>query len=314
MSAGGRAIDALNAAALSAALATAGLAGWVLARPATAAMPAPAAASAAGSIVDGDGTAVAVRDYRRIVSLVPELDDALAAMGLTDRLAAVSAYSREHGVASRQLRGVPGTVPTGASVEDVLALRPDLVLASPISDPGRTARIRAAGVAVFRIGQERGAQDAAAAMRQVAALCGEPAAGTALAERFLRRLAHVADPRLPRLRACYVAWYDGKLFGGAAGTSYHDLIESGGLTDAASERGYRDWPEYRVEDLIAIAPEVLVTGAGMGAHLAELPAAGDIPAIAHHRIIEVDPALLSGPGLSMLDAAEAIARAREALP
>ena len=39
-----------------------------------------------------------------------------------------------------------------------------------------------------------------------------------------------------------------------------------------------------------------------------------IPAIAHHRIIEVDPALLSGPGLSMLDAAEAIARAREALP
>jgi ABC-type hemin transport system substrate-binding protein len=308
-----RAIDTLNAAALVVALAAAGALGWGLARPPAYQEGAEGPAGPSSAMVVGaDGVAVPVRSYHRIVSLVPALDDALADMGMLDRVAAVTGYAREHSTRHRQLRLVFGTVPAGASVEDLLAFHPDLVLAAAYSDPGRNARLRAAGVPVLDIGQERDAQESAESVRHLAEVCGDPRIGTEVADAFLRRFARVADPRLPRQAACYVGILAGRLEGGAAGTVYSEVLQAAGFADAAAAHGYHDYPDYRVEDLIAIAPEVIVTGNGMAAQIIALPGAERIPAVAQHRVLEIDRDVLSATGLGMLDAAEAIARAREA--
>jgi iron complex transport system substrate-binding protein len=322
MGAGGR-IDGVNAAALGLALLLAATIAW------TATVAVPASSDSGGAeragvvevladgseaVRGGDGEAVRVADYHRIVSLVPEVDDALAALGAVDRLVAIGGYSREHSVYARHLTPVRGTVPGGAGVEDVLALKPDLVVVSAYSDVGRTQRLRAAGVPVFHLGRESGADDAALAVRRIAALCGECALGDRIAERFLARLRRVADPVLPRYGACYVECVGTQIFLASVGTNQSDVIVAAGFADAAAAAGYRGYGECRLEDLLRIAPAVIVAPRGSAATIAALPGSDAIPAVARRRIVEVDAALLSSPGLAMLDAAEAVAAARARLP
>ncbi len=333
------ALDALNAGALALALIVGGGVGWTCSRAPRLPGGAAASVSTRPSVVEsdpagiavvrgGDGVAVPVRDYRRIVCLVPELDDAFAELGMVDRLAAISAYSRAHSARARHLRQVPGSVATGAGIEDVLAFTPDLVVVAAFSDQGRSERMRSAGVAVFNIGPERGAADAAVAIRRIAALCGEATLGDEAAARFTDRLAHLADRfdmhgahepgetavMRGRPRACYVSCYGTRLFGGSTGTSYADIIAAAGFADAAAEHGYAGQLDYRIEDLLAISPDVIITGTGMGAAIAALPATAGIPAVATKRIIEIPVDLLVSPGIAILEAAEAAVAARERLP
>jgi len=261
-----------------------------------------------------DGVWVAPGPYQRIISLDPAIDDALAEMGLAPRLLAVSSWSYAHGSRARLLQQVPHQLPPGAGLEDLLALHGDLVLVSGASDPLRSAHLRAAGMTVFDCGTERTAADAAQALRQVAALLGQALLGEQLASRFLSRLERVRDPSLPQLSACYVAIYGGELLGGTTGTTYHDLLVAASLDDAAARRGWRDWPTYHQEDLVTMAPQVIVTVTGMGATLRALPGAARIPALAADRIIEVDGDLLAQTGIGELEAAEAVAAARRRLP
>jgi iron complex transport system substrate-binding protein len=319
-----RGTDLINGAGLALAVAT----GTVLAlfgaeRTDTATAPTTASAdggvrerlpSGAWAVRGGDGTLLPVADYHRIVCLVPEADDAFAELGLTARLAGISAYSRAHSRHATALAAVPGTVATGAGVEAILALHPDLVVAAAFSDGGRNARLRAAGIPVFDLGSESGVADAARNLQRLAALCGDDAAGARLAHAFQRRLAHVADPAAARPRALYVAVWGRRLSGAATGTGGHDLLTAAGCRDAAADAGLTGWPDYQIEDLRRLDPDLIVTATGMGAGLADLPGAQDIRALRDHRIVEVDPDLLDSPGLTMLDAAEALADGIQSLP
>jgi len=294
--------DGANAVALLGACLLALACGWT--RRATDPPAAGAAGSALSQVRSADGAWVATGPYQRIISLDPAIDDALAEMGMSARLLAISSWSYAHGSRARLLQQVPHQ----------LALHGDLVLVSGASDPLRSAHLRAAGMTVFDCGTERTAADAAQALRQVATLLGQAALGEEFASRFLTRLDRVRDPRLPELGACYVATYGGELLGGTAGTTYHDLLVAATLGDAAALHGWRDWPTYHLEDLVAMAPQVILTGTGMGASLRALPGAKRIPALAANRIIEVDPDLLSQTGIGELEAAEAVAAARRRLP
>ncbi len=319
----GRRIDVANALALAIALTSAAAIAYACS-PRTAvggAAIAVVAPTIVEALPDGgvgvrgsDQVAVRVADYRRIASLVPEADEALAVMGMVDRLSAIGAYSRGHSVYARHLAAVPGTIASGSGVEDVLTLKPDLVLVSAFSDPGRTERLRAAGIPVFHLGSASGAAEAALAVRRIAALCGESALGDRQAERFLQRLARVADPALSKTAACYVECVGTQLFLASAGTNQSDILVAAGFEDAAARVGYRGYGECRIEDLLRIAPAVIIAPVGSGATLAGLVGSAGIPAIAQHRIIEVDAGLLSSPGVAMLDAAEAVAAGRGRLP
>jgi len=305
----------INAGGLALAIALATTCALVSAhRVPVAAVTAPAAhdireamAGGAWGVRGGDGVVLPVADYHRIVCLVPEADDAFAELGLATRLIGISAYSREHSRHAVALAGVPATINAGAGVEALLALHPDLVISAAFSDPGRNDRLRAAGIPVFDLGAEAGIGDAAQNVRRLAALCGEWLTGDQVAASFLRRLGHVADAHAARPRALYVAVWGRRMSGAGAGTGGHDLLEAAGCSDAAAAAGLKGWPDYTVEDLRRLDPDIIVTATGMGAAIAELPGALDVPAMRRRSIVEVDPDLLDSPGLTMLDAAEAVA-------
>ena len=248
-----------------------------------------------------DGVVVSARAYRAIVSLDPAADDALVALGLATRLRAISAWSAEHAIHGAELAHVPGRVQAGASAEAIAAMHPDLVLVGSTSDPVRTARLRAGGLTVFACGGEGTAADVAAAVRRLGAVLGEPAAGEALSQLFLARLEAVAhgEPRIDT--AVYCADYAGRIYGGAGGTAIHDILNSSGLIDLAASRGWKEVPEYHLEDLVAMQPRFLVTGTDSAALLRALPGFDQLHL---DGIIVIDSGLLQVTGIGMVDAAQ----------
>lgn len=88
------------------------------------------------------------RDFRRIVSLVPSLSEALVVLGLGDRLVGVTAYCVEPPGAFDGLARVGGT--KDADVDAILALRPELVIANQEENTARVVgRLADRGIPVW---------------------------------------------------------------------------------------------------------------------------------------------------------------------
>lgn len=314
--------DLGNALAIAAALALAAAASAPGRAPEASAAPPEARATPAldvrrlpdgrRALVDATGHPVPLRDYRRIVAGSTVSRELLAELAERDRIAGVIDYALDDSAEAFRFAGVP-RLKRVTDVEAVLALRPDLVLVHGIRDPARVTRLREAGLEVFDLGQMRGLIDLEPNLHQVAALLGAPERGAHAAAALRRRLAAVAAdvPADARRAGMYVSVYGDRMLGGAAGSSFHDVLTAAGLVDAAAAAGYRGWPQYSAEDLLRIAPEVVVTQSGMGQRLCSQPGLDGLAVCAGDRaaVVELPRDVLISPGLTMLEAAEQL-RAR----
>jgi iron complex transport system substrate-binding protein len=245
--------------------------------------------------------------YRRIASTGIMSDAILAEICEPERVAAWSVFS--DGPDAYRL----GPQPRLKGIDDleaIIALRPDLVLVSTYGgEADRLARLRDAGLTVCDLGPQGGLEALAQNADAIGRLIGAPQRADHFIANLRRRLAGVAAslPRdLPRRRAVYVQLISDHLYGGTVGTSYHDVLVAAGLDDLAAG-SYRNWPQYTVEQLIALDPEVIVTLRGAAVGLRRLPGIGSLRAAqAADGIIEIDSALLEHPGPIMLEAAETL--------
>jgi iron complex transport system substrate-binding protein len=216
------------------------------------------------ALLDSTGYPVPLRPYRRIVSTSVVTDRLLVALCEPDRVLAFSSSGARESPWAYQYSGKPSVEGLGA-LEPLIALKPDLVLMSRFGGPGRMARLRAAGIEVFDLGELHGLVSLAPITRWVGELLGHPERAEDFLHTFQRRLAGVSASlgSRPRKRALYVAAIGPVLIGGTNGTSYHDVMTAAGLVDAAAGR-FKDWPQYTAEQIMALAPDLLVTKEGMG--------------------------------------------------
>lgn len=257
---------------------------------------------------DAGGVDVPLREYRRIVSATIVADRVLADLCEPDRVIAFTRHGAESSSFAHRLHGKP-LVHARASVEEMLALKPDLVIVNNLVDPGYVARLREHGLTVFDLGHMRGLDTLLTNIRAIGFLIGAPARGEAYARTLETRMRRVAalKRREKAPRALYVSTYADKLFGGTARTSYHDVIVHAGLRDVATEAGYEGWPELTAERLLALDPEVVVTKVGMGAVLCRHAGLSALrPCRGQGRIIELADTLIDDPGPGMLEATEAL--------
>ncbi len=307
--------DTANAIALLAALALS-LVAVRLARHEGAAVAAAIAPRAQPSYVtmadgrralrDAGGVAVPLGGYRRIVSLSLASDALLVELAEPERVAAFSSFST--GFYAYKLGARPRLAGL-ADLEAIAALHPDLVLCTAFGgEADRLERLRAAGLAVFDLGDQAGFATLAADAEAIGALLGATERAERLITNLRRRLDAVSAslPKERRRRGVFVELYGETLSGGATGTSYHDVLVAAGIDDVAAGR-YHGWPQYRLEEFIALDPEVIVTMRGMGERLRRLPGLAAMRAArSPDGIIQLDGALLTDPGPAMLDAAEAL--------
>jgi iron complex transport system substrate-binding protein len=243
---------------------------------------------------------------RRVVSLAPSVTEVVFALGAGERLVGVCAQC-DRPPAVERLPRVGGYL--APSVEAVVALRPDLVVAVP--SPGNREAVRAVertGVRVLVV-RDRTLGDLWDSIRAVAAALGMADAGERLATDVRARLdaVHARVAALPRRRVLVVVGHR-PLVAVGSGTLQDELLAIAGAENVAGDAGGA-WPTIALEIVVARAPDVIVDasmGTDRGAH--ELFAGlATVPAVRDGRIVRLDSDAFLRAGPRVPDAAEALA-------
>jgi iron complex transport system substrate-binding protein len=196
----------------------------------------------------------------RIVSLNPCLDALLVHLADRRQIAGISRLSRDPEAST--IAPVAASLPvTGETAEEVLLLRPDLVLASTHTALATRRALQRMGVEVAAFGAPATVAESLAQVRQVAMRVGRPARGETLAGRIEAALAAATAPG--RRRPEMLVLLSGGLAAGP-GSLPDDLLRRLGVVNAAARLGLSGWTPAPVEALLTAPPEILVRAGGGG--------------------------------------------------
>lgn len=241
----------------------------------------------------------AERPHPTIVSLNPCADAILAEVTAPGQLLAISHYSKDP-LASSMLPVQAARYPaTGGSVEEMLALDPDVVVAGSFLDPAARRAFERLGIRVETLGVAQTVAQSVAQVRQLAGAIGQPARGEALALEIESawNKAGSSDPPVSTL-----LWQQGGVVPGPDSLIAQLLVRSGFSLHSAA-RGLAQGAYLPLEQVLA-DPPVLVLSAADEPMLRH-PVLAHVPGL---RYEPFDPALLycGGPSIP-----RALARLRE---
>lgn len=193
----------------------------------------------------------------RVVSLNPCLDAILVAVADRDQIAAVSHFSHDPATTSAGRAGL--SLPfTYGSAEEVVALRPDLVLAPRYSAQATLAALGRLKVRTVLFDVPDTVDQNLDQVMQVARAVGHPERGRALVGRIRAAIAAAAPaPGTPRLTA--ITFQAGG-FATAPHTMLDDMMRRTGFDNQAERYGVRLTGYVPLESLIANPPQVLLAG------------------------------------------------------
>lgn len=214
-------------------------------------------AAAAGLTAALAGPAQASAAPRRIVSLNPCLDVILFHVADRSQIAAISHYSRDLQGSSigPAALGLPFTY---ESAEEVLALRPDLVLTSRHSAPATRAALKRLGVRTELFTVPDSIEESFAQIRQVAAAAGRHSRGEVLIRRIGAAVARAAPP--PGAPPVKALLYQSRGFAAGPGTLMDEMMRRAGLVNAVTRYGLKRSGNVPLEMVIADPPDVLLAG------------------------------------------------------
>jgi iron complex transport system substrate-binding protein len=206
-----------------------------------------------------------------IVSLNPCLDAILVEVTEPDQVLALSHYSRDPGSSSIPLDVAARYGVTGGTAEEVIALRPDVVLASTfLPQPTRSALERA-GLRVETFGSPTTVAESIAQVREVTAIAGRGEAGATLVARI------AAPPPQSQPTITALLWQPGEIVAGEQ-TLIAELLRQEGFASHAAARGLGQADRVTLETLLADPPQVLLV-------------AGDAPGQRHPLLARADKAM-----------------------
>jgi iron complex transport system substrate-binding protein len=246
----------------------------------------------------------------RIVTLAPNLTETIYALGLEDHLAGDTDYC-DMPPAAKAKPHVGN--PQNPSLEAIVALHPDLVLATTSINRVETAdALERLGIAVYTSDPHtvRGMFDS---IERMATLIGAAQQGEELVARMRQRL-DVLHSRLqdrPLVHVLFVVWPD-PLISIGQNTFIADALRWAGAESVVLSR--QNWPQLSVEEVVRLQPDYIVFtndhGGGAAAELADLrarPAWRDLDAVESGHVVDVsEEAVRPAPGL--VDMIEHLAR------
>jgi iron complex transport system substrate-binding protein len=193
-----------------------------------------------------------------VVSLNPCTDAILAEVTAPGQLLAISRYSRDPRASSMPLDVARRYRTTGGTVEEVLALRPDVVVTGSFLDPATARAFRRLGVRVETVGIAGTVAESEAQVRRLAALTGEPGKGEALVARIASAVAAAHRPG-PRVTA--LVWQEGGLVPGPE-TLVAELLHNSGFASQSAARGLGQGAYLSLEQVLADPPRLVIAAGG----------------------------------------------------
>ncbi len=194
---------------------------------------------------------------RRIASLNNCLDAMLVHLADRSQIAALSHYAREpHGsTVAEQASTLPFT---WESAEEIISLRPDLVLASQHSALATRNALKRLHVPVHRFKVAKSVAESLAQVREVAGLIGHPDRGEALVTHIEAAIA--ASEPAAGARRLQALIYQPNGFAAGPGTLVDEMMEHAGFENVARRYGLKTWGNVGLERLLADPPQVLLVG------------------------------------------------------
>jgi iron complex transport system substrate-binding protein len=240
----------------------------------------------------------------RIVSLNLCADQYLMALADPGQIAALTRFSRDPEMSAVAVRA--RTMPTTrGGAEEVLALRPDLILATSGRIDQTMAQLGHRPIATLAVEPANSYPEIVAQVRAVARAIGHQARGEALIAQMDRRLA--AIPR-DAGRDKIAAYYQRRGFLTGAGTLIDDLMHRVGLRNLAVRLGKPTLARMSLEELARAKPDYLLVEASsdhvadQGTEMLHHPLIAGIPRL------RVPQAWIVCGGPAYVQAAEALSR------
>lgn len=213
----------------------------------------------AGTIHAGAASPASAAPPERIVSLNLCSDQLLVVLADRRQIAGLSANAPDPDLSA--VAGRVGGLPIlRQSAEQLVAIRPDLVLGTPAREHGVLVALGHDSYRTLDLGSAANFPEIAAEIRRVAAAVGHKARG----EQLVRRMAAELE-RLPRPgRGRVAAYYQRRGFLTGTGTLIDDLMRRVGLVNLAARLGRPVLSGLSLEELVAARPDFLIVDAEAG--------------------------------------------------
>lgn len=244
----------------------------------------------------------------RIVSINPCSDAILAEIATPGQLLAISHYSQDPRASSMDLNVAARFRATTGTIEEIIALRPDVVVSGRYIAPSTLAGLQRLGIKVELLDIPQTVEQSEAQVRQLARLAGQGDRGEALVAKIRNALAK-AEPAQGGAPISAVIWQSGGIVPGGD-TLISDLLVRTGFVSLTAAKGMKQAEVLPLESLIADPPQVLLTAGdvhGEEDRMLSHPALREMAKTERQRL---EPSLLYCGGPTIIRAAERLAAVR----
>lgn len=268
-------------------------------------------------ITDQLGRTVALdKSPQRIISLAPSNTEILFALGLADRVVAVTDYCNYPPEAEGKASIGGFSTP---NIEEIVVLSPDLILATSMHEDKIIPQLESKGLIVVALNPET-VDEVISAITLVGQVTGTEEKAASLLSDMRSRIKAVTDktntlPPEQRPSTCYIVWHDPLMIANF-GTLQDELInKAGGLNTVGMLSSKSGYAEISLETFIAANPAVIIAGAGHGSgedqtfqYAMADSRLREIDARQNDRVYAIDSDLASRPGPRIVDGLELFAQ------
>lgn len=149
-----------------------------------------------------------------------------------------------------------------ARAEEIVELKPDLILGDIYTGKGANRLASTIGVPVHIVGIASSLDDVRKVIHDVAAALGEPERGEQLVAQMNARIAKTHSPTTKPITALV---YEPNGLTAGAGTLTNDILAAAGLTNLAPKLTGQAYATVALETVVAAAPQLLILDDSYGA-------------------------------------------------
>ena len=278
--------------------------------------PVPAADGARTvTVTDDAGKTVTIRGIpQRIVSLAPSNTEILYALGLEDRIAAVTERC-DYPPATDGKPNVGGF--STVNIERVIAIEPDLIFAAPANTEEVIDRLRSLGMTVVILDPQT-IDDVLHDIELAGRATGQEEEALMLIDGLRKRIENVteiaAESRAAHPSVAHVIWHDPLWISGAR-TFQDEVIRMAGGTNAFGS--IDGWSIVSLEEFITTNPDYILVSSGSGMdrdeydaiynYIVHEPRLQRLDAVREGRIYVIDADVVSRGSPRIVDALEEVA-------
>ncbi len=205
-------------------------------------------------MIDDSATEVAIPvSVQRIVTLAPNLTETVYALGMEDKLAADTSYC-DFPPAAKDKPHVGG--PANPSLEAIVAMHPDLILATTMTSRETIDSLRHLGLAVY-FSDPHTVKAMLESTAKMADAMGATAKGAALVASLQSRMDALQSKlaERPLQHVLFVVWEDPLITIGQ-NTFVADALRYAGAESAIIST--QDWPQVSMEEVLRVQPDYII--------------------------------------------------------